>query len=227
MKIQTKEIAGFYSAIEAVRLPHRNGDKSDSAFFPDMNEWEMIGSKDLQLLQNLITSGDDEAKVIRGIIVWADITAPRYLWQELDTYTVGVTPLCSESTMHVEFKQLTGEELQQRKGDLKESHEQRRIRAFSYQTLRRIYFQRRNHRLPEWKIFIEWIKTLPLANELILIPSKADILKKALEIMFIEDYRTYWGGNPSKEILERSVNEYYQKAKDQLFGEPTDGEMDS
>jgi predicted transcriptional regulator len=48
------------------------------------------------------------------------------------------------------------------------SYMQRRIQYFSYQTLRRIYKQRHNHRLPHWHIFCEWIKSLPFAEELIL-----------------------------------------------------------
>ena len=31
--------------------------------------------------------------------VWVDVTAPRYWWQEMDTYTIGVTKQ-SASTMH-------------------------------------------------------------------------------------------------------------------------------
>ena len=37
----------------------------------------------------------------------------------------------------------------------------------NYQQLRTIYKQRKNHRLPEWREFCDWIKTLPYANELI------------------------------------------------------------
>lgn len=52
---------------------------------------------------------------------------------------------------------------------LPESFIQKRIQVFSYQTLRRIYFQRRNHRLPVWHEFCEWIESLPYASELITI----------------------------------------------------------
>lgn len=38
----------------------------------------------------------------------------------------------------------------------------------NYEQLRTIYLQRHNHKLPEWRGFCEWIKTLPYANELIL-----------------------------------------------------------
>lgn len=37
----------------------------------------------------------------------------------------------------------------------------------NYRCLKNIWRQRRNHRLPEWRQFCEWIETLPLAKELI------------------------------------------------------------
>ena len=48
------------------------------------------------------------------------------------------------------------------------SFKQKRVQMFSYQTLRRIYIQRKNHRLPHWQVFCNWIETLPFAQELIL-----------------------------------------------------------
>ena len=38
----------------------------------------------------------------------------------------------------------------------------------NYRCLKNIYYQRRNHRLPEWREFCAWIETLPYAKELIL-----------------------------------------------------------
>lgn len=38
----------------------------------------------------------------------------------------------------------------------------------NYAVLRNIYFQRRNHRLPEWHKFCAWIESLPYAKELIM-----------------------------------------------------------
>lgn len=35
----------------------------------------------------------------------------------------------------------------------------------NYRCLRNIYIQRRNHRLPEWKAFCNWIETLPYAEQ--------------------------------------------------------------
>jgi len=55
------------------------------------------------------------------------------------------------------------------KSELTEGTMQKRIQMFSYQTLRRIYFQRRNHRLPMWHDFCSWIESLPFADVLITI----------------------------------------------------------
>ena len=37
----------------------------------------------------------------------------------------------------------------------------------NYRCLKNIYIQRKDHRLPEWREFCEWIETLPYAKELI------------------------------------------------------------
>jgi hypothetical protein len=126
-------------------------------------------SRDINLLSTLVKRGDEHAKVLRGVMVWCEINAPRYWWQEMDTYRVGAERLSSESTMHIEGKGMPEEELVKMKEELPEGHMQKRVWMFSYQTLRRIYFQRRNHRLPQWRTFCEWIKTLPFAEEFITI----------------------------------------------------------
>lgn len=37
----------------------------------------------------------------------------------------------------------------------------------NYRQLKTIYKQRKNHRLPEWRVFCKWIETLPYSNKLI------------------------------------------------------------
>jgi hypothetical protein len=185
--VKTLEIAGFASALKAVRLPMKNGEKSDSYIEQkfthlsyENNYYDTyccgasveMGLNDMKLLQKLIRSGDEHGKVTRGIHVWFEVNMPRYIHAELDTYKIGAERLSSESTMHCECKNFNGEELQAAKGEIKESLLQKRIWDMSYQTLRRMYFQRRNHRLPEWKeIICPWIETLPLSKELITINS--------------------------------------------------------
>ena len=38
----------------------------------------------------------------------------------------------------------------------------------NYRQLKTIYYQRKNHRLPEWREFCEWIETLPRFKEIVL-----------------------------------------------------------
>ena len=56
---------------------------------------------------------------------------------------------------------------------LPSSYMQKRTVDLNYQTLRRIYFARRNHKLNEWHTFCDWIKTLDYGEELITYEEKA------------------------------------------------------
>ena len=179
IKINVIEIAGLASALEALRLPFGLDCRSeiDSTWSENYSCDEFVigtltkvkvSDKDLALLQTLVKRGDEHAKVLRGVIVYLDIDAPRFWWQEMDTYRVGTERLSSESTMHIQGKGLSEDELVAMKSELKEGTMQRRIQMFSYQTLRRIYHQRKNHRLPHWRVFCESLTVLPFFNELIL-----------------------------------------------------------
>lgn len=177
IEIKTLEIAGIGSVLQALRLPFGKECRSHSDFNIEVQDNERfktssftyINEKDLHLLSTLIKRGDEHAKAIRGLVVYAEIDAPRYWWQEMDTYRIGSERLSSASTMHIQGKGLSTEELVKMKSELKEGTMQKRVQMFSYQTLRRIYFQRRDHRLPHWHIFCEWILTLPYAKQLITI----------------------------------------------------------
>ena len=181
IRINTLEIAGFAGALKALRLPFGREMKSNIETYniPDNSRleasylWESntkidIDKKDLALMQTLIKRGDEHAKVMRGIIVWAEITAPIYWWCEEETYRAGHERLCSESTMHIDCQGLSGEELQNAKAEIPMGKQLTKIDFFSYQCLRNIYKQRRNHRLKEWHQFCGWIETLPYAKELII-----------------------------------------------------------
>ena len=116
-------------------------------------------------------------KFLEHIMVWLDIEAPRYWWSEFDTYRVGVSKQ-SESTMHTLAKrdvtrndfegypnldldyinERRDEPINILKGLLPESYLQRREVVLSYKVLRHIILQRHDHRLPEWKVFIDSIK---------------------------------------------------------------------
>lgn len=172
--IKTLEIAGLGSALQALRLPFGKECRSDVIFSKDsIGNWFKtygkidINDRDLTLLSTLVKRGDEHAKVLRGIVVWAEINAPIWLYRELETYRAGRERLASESTMHIDCKGLSGEELEEAKDRIPMGKYQRTVDMYSYQTLRRIYFQRRNHRLSVWHKFCDWIESLPYAKELI------------------------------------------------------------
>lgn len=49
------------------------------------------------------------------------------------------------------------------------SYNQMRTVTMNYENLINIYYARRNHKLPEWHILCDWIRSLPYASELILV----------------------------------------------------------
>ncbi len=197
MKIETIEIAGLAGALTALRLPfgkevrskienycetHLDFTDMDVEQTEDTYEVTMKGllkftsntsiaidKKDITLMQTLVKRGDEHAKVVRGIMVWAKITAPVYWWCEEETYRMGHERLASESTMHIDCRGLSGEELVQAKSAIPMGKELTKVDMFSYQALRKMVMQRHDHRLPEWHQFIDWVKTLPLAKELIFV----------------------------------------------------------
>lgn len=128
-------------------------------------------------------------KFLEQIIVWMSVRAPRYWWQEADTFRL--SSKSSQSTMHTILKNeltmdnfeckdidgidlkylntlLNNKELVKLKRKLPEGFMQQRMWMMSYKTLRNIILQRRNHRLPHWKEFIS--KVLSQVNHPELLP---------------------------------------------------------
>jgi hypothetical protein len=186
LKVETIEISGIATALKTLRRPFKlevrsevNSNYDSIIGLPNNNDYKEysiysygyinIHKTDLALMQRLIKNGDEESKFSRLIMAYMTITAPRWWWVEMSTYEVGVIKGCGESTMHTDCKGLNGEELMEFKDNMPQGNLETRDMAFSYQALRRIFFQRRDHRLPIWGLFCEHIKTLPLAEELITI----------------------------------------------------------
>lgn len=98
IKITDTQVIGFDTAIRAMRNSYDSWDKSDSSYDIATGIFK-LGDADRELMKKLIHGGDDHAKFMRMIVVYCDITAPRYWLTQLDTYKVG-TVRCSCSTMH-------------------------------------------------------------------------------------------------------------------------------
>ena len=114
MKITTLDVAGMMSAMHAMRNPMNSWDRSDTYMkwyadrdpeeeIPILKQFDpervVVGSNDKELSLKLQKAGPEHCKHLRMIMVWADIEAPRYWWQEFDTYRQGVEKV-SCSTMH-------------------------------------------------------------------------------------------------------------------------------
>lgn len=186
IEVKTLEISGLASVLKALRLPFGKecrsycdwsenliqfSDSNKELYFDSLSLHE-IDDRDLILMSTLVKRGDEHSKIVRGIIVYAQIEAPIYFYRELETYRIGRERLSCNSTMHQQCKGLSGDELIKAKAEMPMGTVQKTVDMFSYQCLRNIVKQRKGHRLPEWETFINWVKTLPFANELILVGLK-------------------------------------------------------
>ena len=103
MEFNTLDIQGFDSAMRGMRNPLKSYDKADT-IKNNVTGTITIGPNDYKLAKNLWKGGTEHRKWMRQVIVWVEITAPRYWWSEFDTYKIG-TSANSESTMHTILKE--------------------------------------------------------------------------------------------------------------------------
>jgi hypothetical protein len=121
MEITTLDVQGIMPAMHAMRNPMNSWDRSDTQILLKKDdslvsefmlfrifdpEKVVVGENDKTLSMKLQKAGPEHCKHLRMIMCWADIEAPRYWWQEFDTYRYGVEKV-SCSTMH----KLTSREL--------------------------------------------------------------------------------------------------------------------
>ena len=103
IKFENCEVLGWEHAIRGMRNPMNSWEKSDTKYFDEQPEYRYdvpdIGPNDQKLMMRLRNAGTDHRKFMRMIVVYVDITAPRYWWPEMDAYKVGVVRN-SCSTMH-------------------------------------------------------------------------------------------------------------------------------
>ena len=137
-------------------------------------------------------SGHDQA--LTGIRVNFDLTFTNKAWVELERYRF-VEFISSQSTMHriakfnlreqynkyVDTRMIDiMEELKDKYNETQDKEDYLTLLysnpsgfeltarlTTNYRALKTVYSQRRNHRLPEWRLLCSWIETLPMAKELI------------------------------------------------------------
>lgn len=135
MKITTLDVHGIVPALHAMRNPMNSWGRTDTYIALPTVEKEdpdelvlykcldpkcvVIGPNDKELSLKLQKAGPEHCKHLRMIMVWADIEAPRYWWQEFDTYRQGVEKV-SCSTMHkLTSKPVTEEDFEFEKSNAK------------------------------------------------------------------------------------------------------------
>ena len=136
-----------------------------------------------EILPKYAFKNNGENKFLRSMQVWLDITAPRFILTELDTYKIATVRL-SSSTMHTLSKNYVAQsdfEYPIRDGTMKDVNDsikdfndkkitiaelknalpegflQRIIFNCNYANFQNMYNQRRSHRLPQWRTFLDTI----------------------------------------------------------------------
>lgn len=159
LEIRTLSVVGFEESLKAMRNPFMSHEKSTL-------------EDDLQLAAKLVRAGPEHAKFSRGVIAYFEMDFQIGWMVEWNTYRIGVEVLSTSSTMHMDLKGLKGPELAEAKQANLPNVVYRQTALASYQALRRIWKQRRNHRHPDWQCYCNWIESLPYFETLIL-PERA------------------------------------------------------
>lgn len=154
LQIRTLEVCGVRWALQGMRNPRMSHERSDPA-------------ADMALATKLVKAGPEHAKFARSIVVYAEMDCQIGWFVEWATYRIGVEVISTSSTMVMDLKGMKGPELAALKQSMLPDTVYHQTFMASYQALRRIYQQRRNHRHPDWQVYCNWVETLPYFKELI------------------------------------------------------------
>lgn len=182
--ISNVEVYGLDESLKAAKYPKavdvNKVDTSVKPFHSALGSSEMGAGHDNYLL---------------GIVVQFDLTATIKMWTEAERYHF-LDIVSSQSTMHKIHKMSISnncveyvspsiiEEVERLKDDYNAvptadnflklvysvpvGFQLTARMTTNYRQLKTIYYQRRTHRLPEWKEFCKWVETLPMFKELVL-----------------------------------------------------------
>lgn len=169
MMVDVRRVAGEKEALEGLRLSYNT----------DPKRMEKVAKK-------LFDKDLGENKFLEMIYAWIIVKAPRDWWQQFDAYRMRTEQ--SESTMHTLLRRkltsndfidgvdqrcidIVNEYIEKKdiitaKKNLPEGFLQTRMVCLNYKSIRNIILQRKNHKLPEWKLFIEvMLEQLPNMKE--------------------------------------------------------------
>lgn len=184
MKIENVKIYDFNESIKASKYPMSiNTDYCNTD----------ITSTAIKLAQ--CGKGEGHDNFLNGIRVAFDLTFSNKAWIEMERYHF-IDFVSSQSTMHriakfdlsKQYNKYVDKRIINIMNELKDKYNQTKDKedylkllysnpcgfeltarmTTNYRQLKTIYSQRKNHILPEWKEFCQWITTLPYAKDLII-----------------------------------------------------------
>lgn len=210
LTIKILEVSGLVTVAQYVGLPVGNIRPRNAVTTTGSG---VLTRGSLGRLNRLIAQGDEHAKIVRQVVTHMEITGPRYWWQQFATYHAGVEMYSGSTMYQLTSRAVTTEDFSDttpsqaikafeqqidRSGDLvrakaalPEGYLQTRLVMCSYQTLRRIWLQRRSHKLPEWREFIESMHELPYCHDLIFV-EPYNPWRKLWEQWFNRDIPSPW-----------------------------------
>lgn len=162
--------------------------------FPMSVDIESLTPEITTTVNSLASSGKSEGhdQFLTGPTVMFDMTFSNKAWVEAERYTF-LNFISSQSTMHriakMDIRKCCNEYVTE--NSIKEAERLLKIynedptphnylvllynipsgfeltarMITNYRCLKNIYSQRKNHRLPEWKVFCDWCETLPMFKE--------------------------------------------------------------
>ena len=202
LEVSNIDVVGWEHAIRGMRNPMNSWERSDSVF----TDGVVLGDADLDLMNRLFHGGTEHRKFMRMLVVYMDITAPLYWWNDFDTYRIGRNDNFSPdeveynscSTMHkIHAKEFTKDDFSHdhldeggldalnciisnlnwyrdrfnSTGDksdwynmtalLPRCYNQKRTVMMNYEVCASIIRQRSNHKLEEFRTFVDILKNLP------------------------------------------------------------------
>lgn len=182
-------VYGLYPSVIASGYPMRKEYPEENTYY----NYEVATENDWKRASKLgcVPHGSGHDCYLKGIIVQVDMTLTEKMWPQLMRYH-WIDFVSSMSTMHMitqmkrEYSPYTDERIigiyeELFKEYMEEPIQKKHLKILysypsglqltarittNYLQLKTIYAQRKNHVLPEWRVFCEWIESLPKTKEL-------------------------------------------------------------
>lgn len=226
--VSNVEIMGLVSSVKASYYPMATDTENCSA---------EVTERTMALANCQTGSGHDQ--FLTGIVVQFDLTFTVKAWVEAERYHF-LDFVSSQSTMHritsmdideqcINYvRRETIELVEKLVAEYKEDPTPERYLAVlynvpvglrltarmttNYRQLKTIYQQRKNHRLPEWRAFCEWIETLPRSKFI----TGSELMQMDERAMARRQYQQAYYQSRKEELLKRH-REYYWAHREQTL----------